>query len=302
MTPPSKWLCFMDLATQFKKRRRIVTTGISGHWTLSATIFVVSTSLAVGGCRASASTGDAAKRAHGGPTETACARQIHNAVDTGKVGKVAPACWHIGPVALGMSRAEVERALGPADYSAPDPDASHAGQPSTHFASAFYVFPRDLAARLAAHPVPEITHKDLEITFADDRVIRMDTTPPGVGWGPKCPLDHTISRRAGDPASVFPYSFATIRLGDSVASVARRLGKFARCGVAAPDLEYRCSSLPMTFGVGDDDKIGGIVIAASMDDLQHGTMEHFFASKDPKTCLDNGYRLLPKGPPGYESD
>jgi beta-lactamase regulating signal transducer with metallopeptidase domain len=282
----------IERTSQLEKRVRVMTAGAMRHARLAFTAAMAAL-IGIGAVAAQldAPRVDIGQLSMSDPQAADCARQIREAAESGNRAAVKPACWRLGPVALGMSRVDVERTLGPADYAAVK---------DAHETDAFYVFPRDLHDRLVRHPVTEVVHRDLEVTFVDDKIVRLDTAPPGVAWGPKCQLDKKIVRRGDDSSVSIPYDFATIKIGDSPDTVARRLGKFASCGVAAIDAEYKCSTLPMVFSVPEGDKVAGFAIAATMEDLHRGGLEHFFKVKDPKTCLYNGYKLLPKGPPGYE--
>src|SRR5208337_1473012 len=72
-----------------------------------------------------------------------CLEQIRNANRGHRGSTVEPACLRLGPVAIGMSHAEVEQVMGPADIEVAAPASC---------TNAVYMWPRDLNNRLAARP------------------------------------------------------------------------------------------------------------------------------------------------------
>ena len=136
----------------------------------------------------------------------------------------------MGPVALGMSRADVVRALGPADL---ERSGAPAGDPSRirhdDYQLAFYVFPRDLSRRLAQRPANGVNLQILQIAYVTGHVAKISNDPPARTWSSKC--DRPVPP-AGAPAETAapdfaPFrSFAGLQTGDGVVDriPGRRLG------------------------------------------------------------------------------
>jgi hypothetical protein len=225
-----------------------------------------------------------------------CASQIYKSVSDGGVSAVPAYCWHIGPVALGMGRSAVEERLGSPDFEADSlnqPDQSH------RYTTSFFVFPRDLAARLAKHPAREFAHRVLQVTYDDDMVVSIDNNPPEMLWSEPCRTDPKSEGISGErishpPRDFAPFEkFAGVKVGDTLASVSHRLGR------PSPNKSrdfYTYWPVPIRLGVDPDTAtVTGFAISTDMKSAGSG-MAHIFIMKDPKSCLNNGFKLMPKGP------
>ena len=237
------------------------------------------------------------------PSAVDCAHQIHRAVDMGEAEDVATSCWHIGPVALDMSRSEVERALGSPDYYASAP--SRPAIP--RYAISYYVFPRDLSERLAKRPTREFAHRILELRYVDDKVVRISDNPPEATWSPRCggPQDGAADQHEKGDDSVRDFAplevFATAKVGDDLRSVTHKFGKKYSWNSSRDFYNYW--PIPVTFDVDPDTSlVTGFALEwpnrkypDTGKDPAFG-WPHFFVAVDPVTCLKNGYKLLPNGP------
>ena len=174
------------------------------------------------------------------------------------------ACASIGPLRVGMTHAQVIQALG-----SPDKDATNSGPYST----AVYVFPRDLADRLANAPVKasELHHTDLYVIFRGGNVAAISIVAD-----PAVPLDYTI----GDLALDGPADALFQRIGVKPAWNASK--------DTATLYPY-----PIDFEVDPDThQIVGATVAADDQARSGGRRARFELVKDPATGLVRGYRVV----------
>jgi hypothetical protein len=238
-----------------------------------------------------------------GPADTAnaaadsdCARQIHASVDSGGKTAVAAQCWHVGPIALGMSRRDVEKTLGPADHSAKAQPLIAGEKPLT---ISYFLFPRDLAAELAQHPrakFPGDKIRILAVTYTDDKVAGIDNNPARMVVGPRCQGDPKHADASSDPEmpdvppDFRPFErFAGITTGDGLDVAEKTFGN-AFTGNASHDF-YNYAPVPITLGVDPDSlKIDGLSIASDAN-VPVGGIPRFDVTADSKSCLTNGFKL-----------
>ena len=208
-----------------------------------------------------------------------CAEQIHRAYDAGDPTLVAPRCWHIGPIALGMSRSEVETLLGPPDFL-------------SRGSVAFFVFPRDLSARMQQHPSMNFPHRILEVAYSGDQVAAIGINPSETLWSQPC--QSAIDMANGEAPADFARfeAFSGVVVGEDMSAAQRTLGDGAHS--SAGDF-YNYWPLLLTFDLDERGKIYGFAISSSKD-IEARSMAFIKLSKDPATCKNNGFTLLAKGP------
>jgi hypothetical protein len=189
-----------------------------------------------------------------------CAKDIRAAIATQQQNRVPLPCWHIGPVAIGMTEPRVEETLGKADFGPLQPEK---------ISTAIYVFPRDLKRQLANHPVKSVSHSELSVTYQNGRVVKIYANFGGAR---------------------LPYEFATVATGMPVKTVADRFGNFTSMNSSRDEGQY--GRIPLVFEIDTDtDSVGGIMIAADPKWLGLGQISQFWLEKDKATGLINGYRV-----------
>jgi len=142
----------------------------------------------------------------------------------------------MGPISLGMSSEQAIAKLG-----APDKEASSAAT----YRDFIYVFPRDLAARLKRHPLPEakVDYGYMEVVFHGNAAITISSTVRGA------------------PA-IFPYSVGGIAIGDQINNLLGRLPTAPAWNTSHDHVEL----YPYPIGLDvhpADGKIAGILITTS---------------------------------------
>ncbi|USI72792.1 hypothetical protein [Sphingomonas morindae] len=142
------------------------------------------------------------------------------------------ACRRIGPVALGMSAAAVQTALGAPDYRSADGGA------------AAYLFPRHLDAALARRPVKAaaLRHSELVIAYRQGKVAGMALTA-GTGLVPD-------------------FAARGFGIGTPLAAMIRAYGPPRRWNGSHDEASY--DPLPLSFMVDDEaHRVFGVTIGQS---------------------------------------
>jgi hypothetical protein len=208
-------------------------------------------------------------------------------------------CWRLGPVALGMTREAVVQALGQPDI---ERDGPPIGDPDRmrhdRYRLAYYVFPRDLAQRLAREPQANVRFRVLEIAYVTGRVAQVSNSPPArISWT-RCDADPARPPRTADgpPAEFAPYlSFAGLKAGDSVAALTARFGKPWTISTAHDFYNY--GPFPLTLEIGDDDgRVGGFSIGTDSDTVLLGGFANIEFVRAPGTCRVSGFHFLSSEP------
>jgi hypothetical protein len=236
-----------------------------------------------------------ASRAAPGDGPPDCAERIQH-----QAAGQAPAplaCWRLGPVALGMTREAVVRELGDPDFEGDGPPIGYDTRIG-RYRLAYYVFPRDLAQRLARQPQAQVRFRVLEIAYVEGGVAQIANNPPARISGARCaghPARGPDTSR-DPPADFTPFlSFAGLKAGDSIDALTARFGKPWTISTAHDFYNY--GPFPLTLGVSDEDGwVGGFSIGTDSDTVMLGGFANIEFARDPATCRVNGYRLLPSEP------
>ena len=235
------------------------------------------------------------------PDPDACAGQIKRQV--AHVRPAAPAaCWRLGPVTLGMTQDEVASVLGPPDSEGEGPPATLPSKVDRKgYRDAYYLFPRDLARRLArggATPA-RLDLRLLQVSYFQGRAVRMDSGPPAEFRSTPC-QGHPAEDIAfgGDAEGFAPFrAFAGVREGDPITTLTHRFGKPNTVSTARDFYTYMPA--PLTLGVDPEHKtVGSFSIGADTDAVFLGGMAHLEFTRTPATCRISGVRFLARGPAG----
>ena len=173
------------------------------------------------------------------------------------------ACTRIGPVALGMSEAQVAAALGRPDYAS-DADAPHP--------YLVYVYPRDLAASLAQQPRPEaqVSHSELRVAFQDHKVVALSAI--------------------SDARAPLPFGLGDVRLGQPMKAIAGDTGVQLRWNATRD--EAFVDRMPLSFDVDDGSgEAYGVHVAADMASLGWGPVPQFHLRKEGGQGRVTGFRI-----------
>jgi len=181
-----------------------------------------------------------------------------------RAATAAPAaCTRIGPVALGMSEAQVNAALGRPEY------ASGAAAPHPF---RVYVYPRDLAATLARQPQPEaeVSHSELRVVFQDHKVVALSAI--------------------SDARTPLPFGLGDVRLGRSMNAIAGATGAQLRWNATRD--EAFIDRMPLSFDVDDGNgEAYGVHVATDMAALGLGPVTQFHLRKDGGQGRVTGFRI-----------
>ena len=223
------------------------------------------------------------------PSDAACMASIRR----GDPGRVDKRCWRVGPLRLAMTRAQVEARLGVPDLETTLVDDLDGGRT---YPTAVYVFPRDLAARLAANPLPAVRFQILELAFRDGHLVRIGNTAAVRTPGAACTAGRARSTPVAlDPDAFRPYQrFLSVRVGDRLADVRRRLGPWSFVSNGGDFVNMFPTAL--TFDVDEDGpllgrRVTGFALQADADAGLMGEMIDLTLERDPATCRVHGFGL-----------
>lgn len=172
------------------------------------------------------------------------------------------ACRAMGPLHLGMSYARMAAATG-----TPDTDAT----PAVGYLDAVYVFPRDLAAQLKRHPVPQadVHYGYVEVVFHDDRSV-------------------VISVVVTDQSVAFPYSVGGIAIDEPIDQLLRRVKAHHAWNATRDHVGFY--PYPIGVDVEPDGRVFGIDISNDMrPNPGHAIRLHWVT--DPGSGLVRGYHV-----------
>lgn len=226
-----------------------------------------------------------------GTSSVDCVHQIRNAVNSGNTAGVIRQCWSIGPIALGMSRAETTAVLK-------QPDKTFTRTiPSKNLEYALYAFPRDLQTSLKRAPTSEeqFAPVTLEVIYENGRVVSISVGIAFANSMVRCggPSHNTGSLVTTDSErKAFPYKFASVGLGDPLTEVKRKFGPFKDINTTQD--EFRYWDVPIEVGAvdGSSGSIDRIEIATGMDVAGLTILPRYRLLTNPKTCLVTGYEIL----------
>lgn len=228
---------------------------------------------------------------------TDCITRIRAAAEQKDPSAIPAACWRIGPLALGMTSADVLGAIGPADYAEKDHEKI-AGK-DTDVVHWLYVLPRNYPAQLAAHPVDRLKFRPtpLNIMFVDDRAATI-VIGGGARTGPfpascRPQSDAATGQTAQDVNRDYRnYDFAGVRLDDPLSSIRAKFGELSQ---NTPGDFQNLWPVPIAFE-NDTEMVTAIEIASSIATTREFIIPDFRVSIDPNTCLISGYTILPWPP------
>lgn len=226
------------------------------------------------------------------PDANACAAQIK--AQTAHRRPAAAACWHVGPLALGMTPEEVAALIGPPDHEGAGPPDPLPAQPAhAGYRDAVYLFPRDLAQRLQREPQAELSLRSLTISYFEGRAVRIDTVGTVEIRSRACPVATPDVKIAGAPDGFAPFrSFAGVREGDPTSLLTRRFGK--PMTVNRPGDFYTYMPTPLTVDIDLDHRaVGGFTIGADTEAVFLGGVTKLELTRDPATCRVTGFGFLP---------
>lgn len=208
--------------------------------------------------------GMAIAQAHAaGSDAAACTHALQQAFAASASAATLPApCTRIGPIALGMRKQQVLAALGQPDITRAD-----AAHPQTLIV--VYLYPRELNAQLARHPLAAGTfaYSQLAVGFRDGRVTNLIAFAD-----PKVPLPFDL---LGQPARTPIDRLLQVIGGQPQWNASRDYVQFA--------------AMPLGVDVDPDSSaIVGLNIAASKADLDSFGLPGLQLRKDANSGLVNG--------------
>lgn len=210
--------------------------------------------------------GMAIAQAHAaGSDAAACTHALQQAFAASASATTLPAaCTRIGPIALGMRKQQVLAALGQPDVTRAD-----AAHPQT--LSIVYLYPRELNAQLARHPLAAgtLAYSQLAVGLRDDRVTNLIAFAD-----PKVPLPFDL---LGQPA------------GTPIDRLLQAIGGQPQWNASRDYVQF--ATMPLGLDVDPDtSSIVGLNIAASKADLDSFGLPGLQLRKDAHSGLVNGVR------------
>lgn len=142
-------------------------------------------------------------------------------------------------------------------------------------ATSYTCSPRDLAAKLGHHPLPQadVHFGTVEVVFRSGRIVVISAFVP--------------------PPAFFPYSVGGIAIGEPIAELLARVKAQPEWNASQDHVGF--DPYPMGVDVGSDRRLIGITIANNMNP-NPGHAIRFFWVTDPATGLVRGYHVS-IGPP-----
>jgi hypothetical protein len=178
----------------------------------------------------------AAMSATADDADAVCIRQLR-AASAQPAAAVPAGCWRVGPIALGIEREAVEEMLGAPDGAVDEPKP---------LGTAFYLYPRDLRARLRERPLPTLDFDWMTIVYRGSRVAAVQ-----------------IRGNTGE----LPFGFLLLRLNDPKIALELLLG--APKDENFSDQVRRYGGLPVKVLLDDDlERIAGLSISED-DEIAH---------------------------------
>jgi hypothetical protein len=212
-------------------------------------------------------------------TPRRCEAAVRIATRESQPNRIPSKCWRIGPVALGMSRPEVERALGQPDFT------------STH-GNSFYIYPRNLLRWMRKHPVrmEDFILVSLVLMYKDDHVDAITVPDDTAISYPACHAARISSTPRNTYKPRFPFRFSSISIGDRLESAFRKLGHYAGSNRPHDWFEYWPVPLALTSYENNHPRtVDAITIATDERAMSRIPELVVSANLDPTTCFVNGY-------------
>jgi hypothetical protein len=235
--------------------------------------------------------------------DASCSAAIRDAVASGERNGVPDTCWRIGPVAIGQLVRQVRDALGPpdTDYFVTDTAGAWPGMQTYR-----YVFPRNLRARIARHPIAQSAFKPvtLDVNFVDGRAAAIRLAADYWSEASKCAPRQPPPREAAAEMP-FAYTFNGIGAGARLDRFVAQFGRWTRNVTASSvddrgrrrdftELHYRPVGLAvMTEGGGAHPRILALVLAPKLKDYAYYNLSlpYYGLAREPGTCLVTGFTL-----------
>ena len=202
-------------------------------------------------------------------------------------GTVPTRCWQIGPIILGMPESEVQQRLGTPDQRIT----------TSNGVATLYVFNKK--------PGPLVTggrarFRIVELRYADNQLIAIDTNPGMTMFSPACPAHHRIPTwKVVDTTEIAGplLTFSGMQIGDPLLRLVQTFGSMPNRNRSGDWYNYL--PVPVSFDVDPDRKrITGIAIARDESILTGERPQvHLRLERDPTTCGLTGIKFTLQGEP-----
>ena len=228
-----------------------------------------------------------------------CAAAIRDAVASDGKSSVPDSCWAIGPVAMGQTRKDVEKVLGPPDtnYFVTDTAGAWPGMEEYR-----YVFPRDLRLALKNHPVERSAFKPVTLTvhFVDGHVAALSLATIYWSGDSKCASRWPSPAEAAMDTS-FPFTFNGVAPDAPLARFVATFGRWSRQFSAMEsdglrrrdvvDLDYKPLGLAVSTMDKKHPRIVGLSFSPAYKDfaITGVSAPYFKLMRDPETCRVTGF-------------
>ncbi|WP_369975758.1 secreted signal peptide protein [Xanthomonas bundabergensis] len=198
-----------------------------------------------------------------GAEAATCTSALHQAFASSSDAAALPApCRRIGPVELGMSKQQVQAALG-------QPDALRSDDAHPDTSSAVYLYPRGFNAQLARKPLAadRLDYSQLGLRFRNGKVVNIVAFA-----NPKAPFPFQLLAPAADAGSVL-----------------KRIGGQPQWNASRDYVQF--AAMPIGLNVDPDtSRIVGLDIADNKQDLDAFALPALRLSKDAGSGLVGGVR------------
>jgi hypothetical protein len=225
---------------------------------------------------------------------TSCRTSLSRLIAGAPASVVPPACWRVGPLTLGMSRAELDRAMGAPVQSRPVADSLAPGRAYT---ARVYAFPRTWRADLERGPVSNPHLRFVEVLLLEDRAVKIANNPPALIRGPACkavarPPEIDLEH---EPLGFAPFqAFNGVRVGDTLRSLEKWFGRAPEPNTTRDWYNYLPA--PITFDVDPETaRITGFAIGSDQDAVSLGAPVQMTVARDPATCRTTGISFRDDG-------
>lgn len=215
-------------------------------------------------------------------TSQRCEAAIRAAVIEKHPDHVPQECWRIGPVALGMSHSDTEKALGVPDYT-------------THGGNLFYLYPQNLRHSLKRHPIPpsQFQFVHMTIVYRDDRVVLIAAPGKTEVEYPPCKERKPLAWYVTTTKPKLPFRFGSIAVGDRLQRVFRKLGPYVGRNGPGDWFEYWPVPLELTSDESVHPRtLDSVAVAVDEQTMRYIPTLHVRTELDPDTCLVTGYNFV----------
>lgn len=218
----------------------------------------------------------------GPPSNRQCRTAITEAVARESAAKIPAHCWRMGPLTLGMKRAEVEERIG-------SPVATANVVPHTLYGAALYAFPAN------PNRPGSVAVRLVELRYERARLVAIDTAPgariASTPCGGRLHTRTDISVDVGANAGPL-LRFGGVAVGDPTTALSAKFGRIPDANASQDWLNYL--PVPISFDVDPDrQRVTGIAIATNDDALTSSVAPQLLLRRDPATCrlVSVNYRL-----------